>query len=185
MDLPPALQQQKNAAIPDAHAERVRQWEAGAPLRQIEATARSLPDALFMDHPEVIQATLQAKATTTRAERMSRVSKQAVTLSVQNLEVEVKAAADAIQLAAIDDAINDDPGFPLALAAIDQHEQALRRLQAARMAHEVLSKVPVSIDRYWEHARKAESARGDLLLRLKREHLQGHPELLQEPPTSP
>lgn len=187
MDLPPALdpqQQRKTAVIPDSHAERMRRWETEAPQRQIEATARALPDSLFKDHPEVIQATQQARTAERRAERMGKISKQAVDQLVRNLEVEVQAAADAVHLAAIDDAVADDQEFPLALAAMERHDQAQRRLQAARMAHEVLSKVPVSVAEYWELSRKAESARIGLLLQLKREYLQAHPELLQQPPAS-
>lgn len=187
MDLPPALdpqQQRKTTAIHDSHAERTRRWDAGASQRQVEEAARALPDALFKDRPEVIQATQRARATEHRAERMGAISKQAVSQVVQNLEAEVQAAADAVQLAAIDDMIADDQEFPLALAAMERQDQAQQRLQAARMASEVLGKVPVSIAQYWEQARRAKSARLDLLLRLKREHLQAHPELLQEPPAS-
>lgn len=61
MDLPPALiklqQQHKPEVIHDAHAERTRRYAEEAPQRQVEATARALPDSLFASHPEVAQAT--------------------------------------------------------------------------------------------------------------------------------
>ena len=73
-----------------------------------------------------------------------------------------------------------DSAFPLALAAMEHHSKALQRLQAARMANEVLSKAPMSLGAYWEQAQKSEAAHNELVLRLKREYLQAHPELLQE-----
>ena len=63
---------------------------------------------------------------------------------------------------------------------MEHHSKAQQRLQAARMASEVLSKAPMSLGQYWERAQKLEAARNELLLRLKREHLQAHPELLRE-----
>lgn len=184
MDLPPALiklqQQHKPEVIHDAHAERARRYAEGAPQRQVEATARALPDSLFASHPEVVQATHQATTARNRVERMTKTSKQAIATLITELEAEAKSAADAVQLAAIDDAIAGDSAFPLALAAMEHHSKAQQRLQAARMAHEVLSKAPMSLGAYWEQARKSEAAHNELLLRLKREHLQAHPELLQE-----
>ncbi|WGL62346.1 hypothetical protein QDX81_15300 [Pseudomonas sp. CW003PS] len=38
----------------------------------------------------------------------------------------------------------------------------------------------MSLGEYWEQAQKSEAARNELVLRLKREYLQAHPELLQE-----
>lgn len=186
MELPPApsdMQQHRGTVIHDAYAERMRRRDTEAPQRHYDATARALPDSLFKDHPEVILAREQASAAMRRVERMGTASKQAAMQLVQNLDAEVQATATEVQLAAIDDAIADDNGFPLALAAMERHEQMQRRLKAAQMAHEVLSKAPQSLSKYYELARKAESARDDLLLRLKREHLQAHPELLKSPST--
>lgn len=189
MDLPPALiklqQHHKPDVIHDAHAERTRRYAEGAPQRHVEATARALPDSLFASHPEVVQATLQATTARNRVERMIKTSKQAIAALVAELESEAKNAAEAVQLAAIDDAIAGDSAFPLALVAMEHHSKAQQRLQAARMANEVLSKAPMSLDKYREQAQKSEAARNELLLCLKREHLQAHPELLQDhQPTS-
>ena len=187
MDLPPALidmQQQSNTVIRDSYAERMRRRDTEAPQRHFDATARALPDALFSDHPEVILAREQASAAARRAERMGTASKHAAILLVQNLNAEVQAAATEVQLAAIDDALADDKGFPLALAAMEHHEQMQRRLKAAQMAHEVLSKAPMSLGNYYELASKAKAVLSDLLLQLKQEHLRAHPELLETPSAS-
>lgn len=187
MDLPPALidmQQQSNTVIRDSYSERMRRREAEAPQRNFDATARALPSTLFEDHPEVILAREQANTTKRRVERMGTASKQAAIQLMQDLEAEAQAAAAEVQLAAIDDALANDKGFPLALAAMERHEQMQRRLKAAQMVHEVLSKAPMSLGKHYEQASNAKAVLNDLLLQLKREHLQAHPELLETPSAS-
>lgn len=165
-------------AIYSAARERAERWDAEAPQRHFEATARALPDELFKDHPEVIVATEMANAARSRHSRLHRLGKQEPAALVLHLQDEVLKASQAIRLAALDDALDGDVAFPKAMAAMERLEILGRRLEAAEMVRIVASSMPMGSGEFADLANARENVLRALLISLKREYLQAHPELL-------
>lgn len=161
--------------------ERARRTATDPALR-FDAVARELPDTLFSDHPLVVQATQDAR---TKADRLAKVKRLPMfdgSATIQQIEEELQSALVASRYAAIDDALADDRSFSRAVPALEYVEVLKRRIEAAKSVHaELGNKSGFRLHGIFEsEARAAEEHRQGLLLRLKREHLQAHPELLQE-----
>lgn len=156
-----------------------RRQEA-APQRHLEAIARGLPDAMFADRPEIVSLTKELAVRKERVQRLARGGALPGTVgdAISALQQQLTAAAEALRLAAIDDALAGDLEFPRALATRLPMELLELKLQAARLAYADLNRSPMSKTYFSEHLRRAEVGLGDALFRLKREHVQAHPELL-------
>lgn len=166
--------------------ERARR-AATDPDRRFDATARALPDGLFSDHPLVAQAAQDAKAKADRLAKVKHLPMFDGSATIQQLEEDLQSALAASRYAAIDDALAGDNSFSGAVPALDYVEVLRRRLEAAKSVHaELGNKSGYHLHKIFEdEAQSAEEHRQNLLLRLKQEHLQAHPELLQDHQPSP
>ena len=137
--------------------------------------ARQLVDEPFLDHPSMREATARAEAAQRRADAIRTPDRSALQERITQLENQLQQAREATPLAAVDDWINQDGLFSLALAAMDNVQRLEQQLQAARLAAGLLILSPQQHSPLHEQARKARADREDLLLQIKCESL-GHPE---------
>lgn len=165
--------------VPDSHGERQKRWEDGAADRRFDAAARALRDSLFDDVPEVIEAIQAARSASQRLSLLSQPGRRSEAVSlVAALEAELNAASVDWRNAAIDDGLAGDADFSRALQVSERVEQLRLRLDAARAACEALTRSPQQMGEFAEDARAKECHLRDLLLMLKRQYLEAHPELL-------
>ena len=155
--------------LADAHREET------APQRRIDAIARSLPDSLFTDHPEVIRLAREAEA---RAKGLASATSVALAAALASLQERLVTARERLADSAVDDGLRGDYEFTGALADLDEIDRLARQIQAATLAYKVLSLSPPEKRAFVERAQAARTELANLLFRLKQQHGRNHPELL-------
>lgn len=158
--------------LADAHREET------APQRRIDAIARSLPDSLFTDHPEVIRLAREAEARAARAKGLASATSVALAAALASLQERLVTARERLADSAVDDGLRGDYEFTGALADLDEIDRLARQIQAATLAYKVLSLSPPEKRAFVERAQAARTELANLLFRLKQQHGRNHPELL-------
>ncbi len=157
--------------------EQAARYAAAEPQRRFEEQARALPDELFADHPEVIRLRAVAVDTQRRAKQVCGSSwPSRLGVLRDSVEVDLRAAEQALQWAALDDVLADDATFPKALAAMATIEHCRQRAAAIQLAARVLGQDRVAlIGLIQAEVKQAENALLDQLLDLKRDYLKTQP----------
>lgn len=163
-----------------SQSDRARRPEADTGSQNLDQVARGLPDALFASRPEIQRLTAQLHLLQARADGVAMRKTQPSTIAeaMAGMQRQLDAGAEELRLAALDDALHGDLEFPRALATKKSMDALAFKLQAARMAYADLSRSPPEQGEFRDQARQAETALKNALFRLKREHVQAHPELL-------
>lgn len=139
----------------------------------LDATARALPDSLFADHPEVIQATERHTAAQRRHERLCNAARKTEKMlgMLQHLEDELQAAQAQLRFAAIDDFLDGDIDFTVSVELLERVAVLQQRIQVANLARLDVQKSPVELREFKELAVQAETDLRNLLFKLKRQHV--------------
>lgn len=147
-----------------------------------EAAIRSLPDDLFADHPDVRQLRVLLRIEEHRAKGATSELANLVGSVFPALEVKVKELNERLEMAALDDAINEDFEFSGVVHLLEEIQHLEHQVMAARIAYGLLSKNPFEKVPYFRarinHARDALSNR---LLNLKRDYARAQAEKLEQP----
>jgi hypothetical protein len=162
--------------------DRARQTADAAVRATVDAAARDLPDELFADHPGVITTRQAAFEASQRAHKLATMPRRAVAIDdlLGKMEAELVELDASLRFAALDDFIDGATDFPRALAIMDKRDHLAKCIRVARIARVDALKSPPELREFKEMATLAESAQSTILLQLKRQYIQDHPELIGE-----
>lgn len=165
-----------------AQPDRARQTAVAAVRATVDAAARDLPDELFADHPGVIATRQAAFEASQRAHKLATMPRRAVAIDdlLGKMEGDLAELDACLRFAALDDFIDGAADFPRALAIMDKRDHLAKCIRAARIARADALKSPPELREFKEMAALAESEHQSLLMQLKRQHIQDHPELTGE-----
>ena len=149
----------------------------------IDAQARTVPDELFKDDPEVIRLRQLHETAHKRLEflKLGRDTKAVIGSKVEGLihqtRAQMQRANEALALAALDDLAEGDLEFSRALGLLDHIEELERVLRVASLATQATQNPPPArlIDSVEASVVSARSRLSSGLLEKKRAHLKNNP----------